>query len=67
MMGLEPAAAGGGGRITQHENPLLVGFAALVAVMALATLGLSLQAYFGDMPFEFAGDVMQFSGLNLPR
>jgi len=67
MMGLEPAASGGGGQITEHENPLIIGFVALVAIMALSVLGLSLSEFFGDMPFEFAGSVMQVSGLNLPR
>ncbi len=67
MMGLEPAVAGGDVQIGQHENPLLVGFVALIAVMALSALGLTLREYFGDMPFEFAGAVMHVSGLHLPR
>jgi len=67
MMGLEPATSGGGVQVTGQENPLIVGFVALVAVMALSVLGLSLRAYVGDMPWEFAGTVMQVSGLHLPR
>ena len=67
MMGLEPAVAGGDGQVSQHENPLLVGFVALVAVMALSALGITLREFFGDIPFEFAGAVMQVSGLHLPR